>query len=122
MHIGQKIKERRQELQWSQRDLAAKMGYNNNSTITRIENGKVDVPQSRIVKFSEVLGVSIAYLMGWEEEIEQDPVGTAERHFEILMDEDISDIFEEFKTLDPTQKKLVKDLVHSLAETKKVDA
>ena len=122
MHIGQKIKERRQKLQWSQRELSERMGYNNHSTITRIESGKVDVPQSRIVKFSEVLGVSIAYLMGWEEEIEQDPVGMVERHFEILMDEDISDIFEEFKTLDPTQKKLVKDLVHSLAETKKVDA
>jgi repressor LexA len=121
MHIGQKIKERRQELQWSQRELSERMGYNNHSTITRIESGKVDVPQSRIVRFSEVLGVSIAYLMGWDDEIEQDPVGTAERHIEILMDEDISDIFEEFKTLDATQKKLVKDLVHSLA-TKKLDA
>ena len=122
MHIGQKIKERRQELQWSQRELSERMGYNNHSTITRIESGKVDVPQSRIVKFSEVLGVSIAYLMGWEEEIEQDPVGMVERHFEILMDEDFTNMFPEFKTLDPTQKKLVKDLVHSLAETKKVDA
>jgi transcriptional regulator with XRE-family HTH domain len=122
MSIGQRIKQRRMELGWSQRDLAAKMDYNNNSTIARIESGKVDIPQSRIVKFSEVLGVSIGYLMGWEEQIEQDPVGTAERHFEILMDEDIAGIFDEFKLLDPTQKKLVKDLVHSLAETKKSDA
>jgi transcriptional regulator with XRE-family HTH domain len=122
MSIGQRIKQRRTELGWSQRDLAAKMDYNNNSTITRIESGKVDIPQSRIVKFSEVLGVSIGYLMGWEEQIEQDPVGTAERHFEILMDEDIAGIFDEFKLLDPTQKKLVKDLVHGLAETKKSDA
>lgn len=122
MTIGKKIKERRLELGWSQRELSDRMGYNNHSTITRIESGKVDVPQSRIIKFSEVLGVSIGYLMGWEEEIEKDPVGMVERHFEIIMDEDISDIFDEFKTLDSTQKKLVKDLVHSLAETKKVDA
>ena len=67
MSIGQKIKQRRKELGWSQRDLAAKMGYNNNSTIARIENGKVDIPQSRIVQFGEVLGVSITYLMDWEE-------------------------------------------------------
>lgn len=122
MSIGQKIKQRRLELGWSQRDLAAKMGYNNNSTVARIEKGTVDIPQSRIVKFSEVLGVSIAYLMGWEEEIEQDPVATAERHFEILMDEDISDLFEEFKLLDGQQRQLVKDLVHSLAKNKKMDA
>jgi transcriptional regulator with XRE-family HTH domain len=119
MSIGQRIKQRRTELGWSQRDLAEKMGYNNNSTVARIENGKVDIPQSRIIKFGEVLGVSIGYLMGWEEDIKKDPVGMVERHFEIIMDEDISDIFDDFKTLDPTQKKLVKDLVHSLAETKK---
>ena len=66
MKIGEKIKQRRKELRWSQRDLAEKMGYNH-STITRIETGKIDIPQSRIVQFSEVLGVSIAYLMDWEE-------------------------------------------------------
>ena len=65
MTIGDRIKARRNELGWSQRELASKMGYNNNSTITRIEGGKVDIPQSRIVQFSEVLGVSVAYLMGW---------------------------------------------------------
>ena len=68
MSIGQKIKQRRTELGWSQRDLAERMGYNNNSTIARIENGKVDIPQSRIVKFAEILNTSIAYLMGWEDE------------------------------------------------------
>lgn len=67
MTIGEKIKIRRVELGWTQRDLAKKMEYNNHSTIARIEAGKVDVPQSRIVKFSEVLGVSISYLMDWEE-------------------------------------------------------
>lgn len=68
MHIGERIKKRRIELQMSQRDLAYKMGYTNNSTIVKIEQGKVDVYQGKIEKFAEILGVSIAYLMGWEEE------------------------------------------------------
>ena len=67
MNIGEKIKLRRKELRWSQRDLAEKMGYNH-STITRIETGKIDIPQSRIVQFAEVLHTDIAYLMDWEEE------------------------------------------------------
>ena len=67
MKIGEKIKQRRNELGWSQRELASKMGYNNNSTITRIESGKVDIPQSRIVQFADVMGVTVAYLMDWEE-------------------------------------------------------
>ena len=68
MSIGEKIKERRMELRWSQRELSDKIGYSNHSTIARIESGKVDLPQSKVVKFSEVLGVSVGYLMGWEEE------------------------------------------------------
>lgn len=67
MTIGEKIKQRRLELGMSQRDLAAKMGYNHHSTVARIESGKVDIPQSRIIKFSEVLGISVTYLMDWEE-------------------------------------------------------
>ena len=118
MTIGEKIKARRNELKLSQRDLSEKMNYSNHSTIARIEAGKVDIPQSRIVQFADVLGVSVAYLMGWEENIKKDPVGMAERHIEIIMDEDISDIFDDFKKLDPPQKKIVKDLVHSLAATK----
>ena len=66
MEIGEKIRNRRMELGWSQRDLAFKMGYTNNSTIAKIEQGKVDVTQSRVIQFSKVLGVSIAYLMDWD--------------------------------------------------------
>lgn len=68
MSIGEKIKARRSELKWSQRELSDKMGYSNHSTIARIESGTVDIPQSKIMKFSEVLGVSVGYLMGHEEE------------------------------------------------------
>ena len=70
MKIGERIKQRRQELSWSQRELASRMNYDH-STITRIETGKIDIPQSRVVQFSKVLGVSIAYLMGWEDEEKQ---------------------------------------------------
>lgn len=67
MKIGEKIKIRRLQLGWSQRELASKMGYKDNSTLVKIEQGKADVKQSRIVQFSQVLGVSIAWLMDWEE-------------------------------------------------------
>ena len=122
MTIGERIKIRRNELKLSQRELSDKMGYSNHSTIGKIENGKVDIPQSRIVQFAEVLGVSVAYLMGWDEEIKKDPVAAAERHFEILMDEDLNEIFEDMKWLDARERKIVKDLAHSLAETKKTEA
>lgn len=119
MTIGDKIKQRRTELGWSQRELANRMGYNNHSTLTRIENGKVDIPQSRIVQFSEVLSVPISYLMNWEEEMQTQPVEMAERHFEMVMDADLNDIFEDFMKLDNKQRQIIKDMVHTLATTKK---
>lgn len=64
MTTGERIKARRTELQWSQRDLAEKMNYSHHSTVARIEAGKVNIPHSRIVQFADVLGVSVGYLMG----------------------------------------------------------
>jgi DNA-binding transcriptional MocR family regulator len=52
----------------SKRVLADKMGYANKSTIARIESGIIDVPQSKVVKFAEVMGVTVGYLMDWEQE------------------------------------------------------
>jgi transcriptional regulator with XRE-family HTH domain len=66
MNVGAKIKQRRLELGWSLRELAKRMGYANQSTVARIETGKIDIPQSKVVKFAEVMGTSVAYLMDWE--------------------------------------------------------
>lgn len=64
MHIGERIKAQRLRLGWSQRDLAERMGYKNHSNIARIEAGSIDLPQSRLDQFAQVLGVSHAYLLG----------------------------------------------------------
>lgn len=114
--VGKKIYQKRKELGWTQEELATRMGYKSKSTINKIELGINDIPQSKVVKFAEVLHTTPADLMGWTEKIEKNPVEIAERHFEILVDEDIADIFESFKKLDATKKKIVKDLARSLAD------
>lgn len=125
MTIGQRIKARRNELKLSQRELCEKMGYSNHSTIGKIETGKVDIPQSRIVQFAEVLGVSVAYLMGWDEEVKKEinenPVKSAQIHIEMIEGIDLTDLFQDFKLLDARERKIVKDLAHGLAETKKAE-
>ena len=121
MKIGDRIRYRREELGMSQDELARRLGYKSRSSINKIEKDASGLPQTKIVAIASALKTTPAYIMGWEEEIKKNPVGMAERHFEIIMDEDISDIFDDFKTLDKAQKKIVKDLVHSLAETKKAE-
>ena len=67
-------------------------------------------------KIASYFGASVGYLLGEEEKINADPVGTAQRHIEMITDEDLNDIFDDFKTLDAAKRQIVKDLVHSLAK------
>ena len=65
-----RIKSRRTELGLTVEELAHKMGYKDKSSISKIENGKADIPQSKIAAFADALQTSSAYLMGWEEQPE----------------------------------------------------
>ena len=66
--VGNNILLLRKQLGWTQEELAKKMGYKSKSTINKIELGINDIPQSKIVKFAEVLGCTPAFLMGWDDE------------------------------------------------------
>ena len=57
MSIANFIKNRRKELGITQEELAELTGYTNRSSITKIENGKVDLSQSKIIKFAEALKI-----------------------------------------------------------------
>lgn len=52
---------------WTQEELASRMGYTDRSMIAKIESGKVDLSQSKIMEFAKVFNVDPGELMGWEE-------------------------------------------------------
>ena len=112
MQIGERIKRRRQELEWSQRELADKMGYNH-STITRIETGKIDISQSRVIQFSEVLGVSIAYLMGWQEEESKNDL-IAEVIVKMRTDNTFMSVVENLYKLDKDKLETINQMLNTL--------
>lgn len=64
--IGNRIRNRRIELGLSQEELAKKVGYTSRSTINKIENGKNDMPQSKVLEIAEALDTTVSYLMGWD--------------------------------------------------------
>lgn len=68
MGIGDRIKQRRLDLGMSQQELADAMGYTSKSTINKIEVGKNDVSQSKVVKFANVLKTTPSFLMDWEDD------------------------------------------------------
>ena len=68
-----RIRNLRMERGMSQEDLAKAMGYSDRSMITKIEGGKVDISQKKVVAFAEVLSTTPGYLMDGdpaEEELE----------------------------------------------------
>lgn len=66
MTLYDRIKELRKEAGMTQEDLAHAMGYKDRSMINKIESGKVDISQKKIIEFAHVLNTTPAYLMGWE--------------------------------------------------------
>lgn len=66
LKLYRNIKYYRTILSMSQDTLAEKMGYSDKSMISKIENGKVDLSISQIMKFANVLGVPADALMGFD--------------------------------------------------------
>lgn len=65
--LYENIKKRRIELNLTQEQLAALMGYSDKTMISKIEKGAVDLSISKVVEFANVLNIDPRVLMGWEE-------------------------------------------------------
>lgn len=67
----------------------------------------------KIDKLADYFGILKSDLIE-EKSIENSPVEMAERHFEMIMDEDLNEIFDDLQFLDVRERKMVKDLAHNL--------
>ena len=120
MTIGERIKQRRLELAMSQEDLAKKMGYKTRNAIYQFEQ-KDNMKLSLIERFAEALDTTPSYLMGWDEETENNynNVVTGIAYGERLKQytpEEITralDFLDAVKRLSPDRQKLVEDLLKS---------
>ena len=63
--IGNRIKTLREKKGISQDELAKLVGYTSRSSVNKIELGKTNLSQSRIIKIATALNVTPAYIMGW---------------------------------------------------------
>lgn len=110
-----------------QADLARKAEIDKGA-LSHYLKGRYEPKQDVINRLAIALGVSEMWLWGYDcqkervqEEIKKEPVKMAQLHFEMIEDIDLSDLFQDFKQLDTRERKIVKDLAHSLAETKKAE-
>lgn len=65
LDIYKNIAARRKQLGMTQRELSDLLGYKSASSIADIENGKVDLPVSRVISFAKALNTTVPDLFGW---------------------------------------------------------
>lgn len=75
--MGKRIKRRRISLGLTQEQLAEKVGYTSNSSINKIENGQVDLPQTKIAAIADALYTTPVDLI-WDTPSESFPVSMNE--------------------------------------------
>lgn len=61
--LGFKIKKIRKSLGMTQRQLADKVNYSQTSTITKIENGSINISNNKVHEIAKALGVNISDLL-----------------------------------------------------------
>ena len=74
MTVGERIKLRRRELGLTQTELAERMGLTSKTTICKAETKDFNPTTDRVKEFAKALGVTPAYLMGWENDKEKKQV------------------------------------------------
>ena len=112
MSLADRVRIRREELKLSQTELAERMGYKSRSSINKIECGR-EISQKVIVRLADALGVTPSYLMGWDEEPEEQ----AKFEASVLIDKDIMELVHIYMCLSDDQKKAVKQMAKLLAST-----
>ncbi len=66
MTIGDKIRKRREELGYTQDELAKKLGYKSRSSVNKVEMSR-EIPMKKVKLYADVLDLSVPFLMGWED-------------------------------------------------------
>ena len=110
MELSDRVRCRREELGITQDDLAKRMGYKSRVSINKIENGR-PVSQKIIIRLAEALGVSVPYLMGWDEKPAEDLQDMGVLAAKIVMDQDAAEMVKKYMELDQTDRRAIRDYI-----------
>lgn len=98
----------------SRKDVADAIGVSY-FTFTDWVKGKTYPRMDKVEMLAKYFGIKISDLIE-KKGIESSTIVTAEMHVEMIKDEDFADLYVYFKSLDEKKRKIVKDLIRSLAE------
>jgi transcriptional regulator with XRE-family HTH domain len=111
MELGEKINQARLQKGLTQEELGNIVGLQK-SAIAKYENGRVvNIKRSTLQKLAKALD-----LRGSDLIIESNPKEAATLHARVLMDTELMLSIEQYYNLSDEKKKMVRDLIRSLAE------
>ena len=110
MKIGDRIRQRREQLDLSQEELAKRLGYKSRSSINKIERDASGLPQNKIAAIAAALHTTPAYIMGWEE-MQKKSSTIADAALRMKTDSDFLELIEMLLPLESIKISDVKQLV-----------
>lgn len=115
MTIGERIKQRRIELNMTQDELAKRTGYKSRSSINKLENARA-LPSRKIEKMASVLECTPSFLMGWTDsprEIRISVETEFQKHLEIERIKAYSDrLYAAYRDASPDTQKAVRVILN----------
>ena len=118
MTIGQRIKQRREELQISQEELAHKIGYKSRSSINKIELDIQQLTQRKIKAIADALDTTANYILGIDEEVQQQEQELCDL-FSLCYGQESYAVVQRFLKLDTNDREAVSRMIDSLLSTDK---
>ena len=111
MTTGDRIRNRRIELGLTQLDVAKRLGLTTKAAVSKVEGQGDKVTLKNVEKFAKALDCSIPYLMGWEEDEneEKDCSDNLKRYSEFI---------NLYSQLSDEKKSLVDNMLKALSEKK----
>lgn len=114
--IGNRIRERRLELELTQEELAHRIGYKTKSSINKLETSR-DIPIKKLKPIADALNIDIKALMGWEEEAPRSPENAA-LLADVIKDRALLEHVKTIKALEPDKRAQVYSYIDFIATQK----
>ena len=118
MTIGQRIKQRREELQMSQEELAHMVGYKSRSSINKIELDIQQLTQRKIKVMAKALKTTENFILGVDEEVQKQEQELCDL-FSMCYGKESYVVVQKFLRLDQNDKTAVGTMIDSLLSTEK---
>lgn len=117
MTVGDRMRNRRVELGYSQEEVAIKLGYKSRSSVNKMECSR-NLPIAKVERVAEILQCSPAYLMGWEDK-KSDAGSHAKAR--MIMDNQFVELFSYWEQLSDKGKEKLMDNASDLCQIYKKD-